>query len=621
MRLPSIAAVALALAACTSPENHAGPDAGVAADAFVFCDCPLGEVCDPSGACTKCGNGWVDTGELCDPKLAATKDCGSLGYQPGQVGCTASCEWALDQCMPLATCNNGQLDTGELCDGTAIKTGLDCADYGRTEGQLACAAGCAIDTSDCHTCGDGNREADEACDDNDKSSGDGCSNVCAIETGFQCSTGSPSVCTPICGDGKIRGAETCDDGNTTAQDGCNASCRVEADCTCSGTPSQCACAWVQTITTLTGFPYMNEGDITLDANGKPRIVYTYDGDEFYDAMGNYREPAYLVYGERGTSSWSTSQVQTWNQSVVGSSPDDLELAFDGGTLRTYYQRYYVSGASFAIASRSGTSWSFAYDAPYYTRDVVRAGGAWHTLVDAPSFANLRYRMGAPGAWTRDEAITGVNVNDDPRLDVASNGDVYMATVTRGTSNGTYRARLRRRVDATSAWADIVDVTTTAPVVASTCIYPIFVEPLALAAGNVMLFEQGFDKTKARWLRAHVKVNGTWIVEDVANLSWLDSSCTTSSASWSNPRMVTATDALGQPHILYASQPAAGTQTTTTVEDHYRDATGWKVRTFPVTNAAPLDMVIDGQGNTHLLAMTSSNGTTRLSYVRIDVTAW
>jgi len=43
-------------------------------------------------------------------------------------------------------------------------------------------------------CGDGVREFSEACDDGNDVGGDGCSTSCAVEPGFTCSTGNPSVC-------------------------------------------------------------------------------------------------------------------------------------------------------------------------------------------------------------------------------------------------------------------------------------------------------------------------------------------------------------------------------------------------------------------------------------------
>ena len=120
----------------------------------------------------------------------------------------------------------------------------------------------------------------------------------------------------------------------------------------------------------------------------------------------------------------------------------------------------------------------------------------------------------------------------------------------------------------------------------------------------------------------VRWNGSsWVVENVADLSWLPyTSCMSSSASWSTQRMVTAADQLGRPHILFASMPQ---NNSLTFEDHYRDSTGWHVRTFPMTKGTPLDMVIDAQGTTHILAMAPSStpSTTRIVYIRISASAW
>src|SRR5690606_2702994 len=276
---------------------------------------------------------------------------------------TDACEWDYGSCTPLASCNNGMLDSGELCDGSSIDPDLTCEDYGHTQGSLACGNGCAIDTSNCHTCGDGEREATETCDDFDMVGGDGCSELCSVEPGWLCSYDSPSICAPVCGDGKIVGGEECDDGDADSQDGCSAICKIEVNCTCSGTPSACSCATVETITTLPQHQYIDAGEIVLDA-GTPRAAYMFGVDFTAPMTGYAREHAYLMYGERGTSSWVTSEVQTWDQTRTAFGEEDVELAIDGGTLRAYYHRIYHPGGPFAVATR-GASWTFAYDDPYY----------------------------------------------------------------------------------------------------------------------------------------------------------------------------------------------------------------------------------------------------------------
>jgi cysteine-rich repeat protein len=515
------------------------------------------------------------------------------------------------------TCGNGTLDAVELCDGTQIQAGLDCTDYGRTSGTLACGSSCQIDASGCHTCGDGKVEGPEACDDHDTTGGDGCSSACTVETGWQCVGSQPSSCTPVCGDGIRVGNEACDDGNAASNDGCSASCQVEQDCTCSGTPSTCSCAVVQLITTTT--ERIETGSLALDGTGQPHATYFYSNN-FTDPVTNYSmEHAHAIYAMRPTTSWTTSEIQTWDQTQTVIGPESFVLAYDGGVLRAFFQRLYNAAGTLAVATRSGSSWQLAYANPTYVYNAIRGGSDWHAIVAGSSFGDLRYYMGAPGAWTRDESLAGAGIDSSyaMRLAYASNGDVYIASMKPASGHASYNVKLSKRTGA-ATWSTIYDVATT-----GTCVYPVMHEPLALTGGEVMTFEDGFNSSGQRWLRAHRVVNGTWVVEDVANLSWLPySSCTSGGSSWRSLRMVTAADAAGHPHILYASQPQAN-MSTLTLEDHYRDASGWHVRTFPLTNGTPLDMLIDSAGTTHLLAIAPSStpSTTRILYIRISASAW
>lgn len=71
-------------------------------------------------------------------------------------------------------------------------------------------------------CPDGIVQDNEECDDGNMIAGDGCSS-CAVETGFTCTTASPSVCTlivSVCGNGKRDSSENCDNGINTAVSGC-----------------------------------------------------------------------------------------------------------------------------------------------------------------------------------------------------------------------------------------------------------------------------------------------------------------------------------------------------------------------------------------------------------------
>ena len=47
-------------------------------------------------------------------------------------------------------------------------------------------------------CSDGFRDPLEACDDGNLMSGDGCSAACAVESGYACLGGGPSVCVTLC---------------------------------------------------------------------------------------------------------------------------------------------------------------------------------------------------------------------------------------------------------------------------------------------------------------------------------------------------------------------------------------------------------------------------------------
>ena len=75
-----------------------------------------------------------------------------------------------------AVCGNGIIEGYEACDGAAN-----------------CSATCSI----VPVCGDGMVGAAEACDDGNAANGDGCSSACAVEPGFVCPAGSPSVCMAI----------------------------------------------------------------------------------------------------------------------------------------------------------------------------------------------------------------------------------------------------------------------------------------------------------------------------------------------------------------------------------------------------------------------------------------
>lgn len=242
-----------------------------------------------SGACATaaeepvCGDGILSPGETCDDLNSAGGD-----------GCSEQCELEVgfdcggepSRCTQL--CGNGLLDPNEECDGDELD-GQDCGSRGFDGGQLGCRADCSFDDRSCteRVCGDGVIEDPEGCDDDNATNGDGCGSSCQVENGWDCA-GEPSICALRCGNGAldpgeqcdgimlggatcrslsyddgqlgctdkcgfdesrcvlyscgngvIEGVEQCDDGNPTGADGCSATCQVEPGWRCTGLPSSC----------------------------------------------------------------------------------------------------------------------------------------------------------------------------------------------------------------------------------------------------------------------------------------------------------------------------------------------------------------------------------------------
>ena len=83
-------------------------------------------------------------------------------------------------------------------------------------------------------------EGTEECDDGTSLDNDGCSIRCAVESGFQCTSGCrtfcefmrPSTCVAVCGDARNAASEECDDGNLISGDGCSKYSQVERGWAC-----------------------------------------------------------------------------------------------------------------------------------------------------------------------------------------------------------------------------------------------------------------------------------------------------------------------------------------------------------------------------------------------------
>jgi cysteine-rich repeat protein len=79
---------------------------------------------------TECGNGVLDTGEDCDDGNTVDTDA-----------CTSACQ--------NAVCGDGVIHSGvEECDGFNLG-GVSCADLGFDTGQVGCSADCQFDSSTC----------------------------------------------------------------------------------------------------------------------------------------------------------------------------------------------------------------------------------------------------------------------------------------------------------------------------------------------------------------------------------------------------------------------------------------------------------------------------------------
>jgi cysteine-rich repeat protein len=134
-------------------------------------------------------------------------------------------------------CGDGLREEGEACDDGGLLSGDGCDAACAIEPGFFCDQGSPTVCID-PVCANGAVEYPEACDDGNAVSGDGCT-YCSIDAGYNCA-GSPSICTlPPCGDGLVQYPESCDDGNLVGGDGCAAGCTRELGWACVGEPSAC----------------------------------------------------------------------------------------------------------------------------------------------------------------------------------------------------------------------------------------------------------------------------------------------------------------------------------------------------------------------------------------------
>lgn len=104
---------------------------------------------DSSGGGHICGDGTKDPTEMCDGTDVGDQSCAGLGLGGGPLACLPDCSnFDTSGCMNQAACGNGTKDGTEQCDAGDLG-GQTCQTLGFDMGQLACSATCQFNTSGC----------------------------------------------------------------------------------------------------------------------------------------------------------------------------------------------------------------------------------------------------------------------------------------------------------------------------------------------------------------------------------------------------------------------------------------------------------------------------------------
>ena len=118
-----------------------------------FSGCP-GDI-DPAqnwlceGGTAVCGNDVAEPPEQCDGVDLQGLDCTDFGFTDGALACTADCTFDTSGCTSGPVCGDNVAQAPEIRDGTDL-AGLTCADFGFTGGTLACNATCNnVDVTGC----------------------------------------------------------------------------------------------------------------------------------------------------------------------------------------------------------------------------------------------------------------------------------------------------------------------------------------------------------------------------------------------------------------------------------------------------------------------------------------
>jgi len=117
------------------------------------CERDMGESCErcQPDCCPNCGNGVLEPlqGEWCDHTELGGVTCTDIGYTGGTLACTDWCTHDTSGCDGSGpSCGNDTAEYGEDCDGSDLR-GKDCVSLGWSGGNLGCSGSCGYDTSGC----------------------------------------------------------------------------------------------------------------------------------------------------------------------------------------------------------------------------------------------------------------------------------------------------------------------------------------------------------------------------------------------------------------------------------------------------------------------------------------
>ena len=389
------------------------PDAALPADhdrcdddAFGFYDagpvtCNL--LCQyDTSACTggRCGDEMINGDEDCDGGANAGATCMGFGYYGGNLNCTPTCFFDLDECTAAGRCGDGVVRDGpEECDpgsggaaafaGQSCQTGVLFPDgEPRYVGALACNPDCTVDTAACaQYCGDGVISGPEPCDagamgmpddtDDDRFVGNATCRSFGYQFGALMCTNSCNLidlagCSGRCGDGVLQGDEACDGGTHAVQ---------ESSCVSLGEHGAMACD-----------SYCQLDTDACEASSWGAVTLSIAGVETIDAM--WTAGPRDVWALGGPRASSTRQVihgdgTAW---ATVAAPITTPTALGGASTTVW-----IGGSAGAVYQRTGATWT--------SRGTPAAGAVTRIVGDATrlfvAIGGQLWRATGTTTWTAE----------------------------------------------------------------------------------------------------------------------------------------------------------------------------------------------------------------------------